>query len=115
MLCLGLLWCQEDILNKSECLFELITETHQLSQFPASMIMFSDSVDNQTNENLVQNTEQWELTLLTLFEIATMTIPNHLGKSKSNMVLWAQSVRALLQDEKMETSPTKGKDYLKEN
>ena len=53
------------------------------------MIMFSDRVDNETNENVIMNTEQWEMTLLTLFEIATLTIPNHLGKSKSNMALWA--------------------------
>ena len=96
MLCLGLLWCQDDLYNKAECLFEMITDTKQLDETPATTIMFSDRVDDATDEALVEQTEQWELILLTIFEIATMTIPNHLGKSKANMVLWAKSVRALL-------------------
>ena len=58
--------------------------------------MFSDRVDDAMDEALVEQTEQWELILLTIFEIASMTIPNHLSKSKANMVLWAKSVRALL-------------------
>ena len=45
LLCLGLLWCQDDLYNKAECLFELITETRQLDEVPAKEIMFSDNVE----------------------------------------------------------------------
>ena len=85
MLCLGLIWCQDEAYNKAECLFELITGTRQLGddleleKNPATVIMFSERINDETCENVILQTEQWEMTLLTLFEIATLTIPNHVG------------------------------------
>ena len=46
-------------------------------------------------------TEQWELVLLTLFEIATLTIPTAIGSNKINMIYWQKSIRLLLFDEKV--------------
>ena len=44
--------------------------------------MYSEDVDEDSDPELARHSEMWELILLTIFEIASYTIPNFLGKKK---------------------------------
>lgn len=96
MLSLGILWCQVDLYNKAECLFELITSSKQTDDAPKNVIMYSDKVDDQSDPELARHSEMWELILLTLFEIASVTIPTFLDKNRPyDRQLWTEAAKAL--------------------